>query len=154
MSISTLPYSTETGNADDSDWIRLNELNDTSSEGTELGTIKLKTFMTCQKEEGDALDDEKATSCKVEEGIPTTEEPEERNRPRTLGVKGVLEIILVLFSVTMLGPILVVILRIVTVRLDSLIGQLTKSKKITANKQVNLHDGMIEQELVRQQTEG
>ena len=126
ISVSTLPYLMKKGDLDEPEWIRLNELSDTSSEGTKLGIVKMETFMTCQKE-GD--EDEKTTPCKVEEGIPTTEEPEKRNRPRALGVKGVLEIILVLFSVTMLGPTLVLVLRIVAGRLGSLIGQLTNRKK-------------------------
>ena len=72
VSISTLPFSTETGTADDSDWIRLTELKATSSEGTQLGTINLKNLRNEDTEGSERVENEKATSGKVEEGMLTT----------------------------------------------------------------------------------
>ena len=78
-SISTLPYSIEGGDLDASEWIRLNELKATSSGGTKLGTINLKNLKNEDTEGSERVENEKATSGKVEEGMSTTEKIDQKS---------------------------------------------------------------------------
>ena len=89
------------GDFDQWEWIMLNELNDISSFGITLGTINLETLKDVEKEGSEVVEDEKAISCKVEEGKPTTEKPEKKvsSNYSTEALVGYFVLILVIFGI-------------------------------------------------------
>ena len=105
ISMDTLPYSTKSGDLDASEWIRLNELNDTTSEGNKLGTINLKNLKNGDTEGSEGVENEKATSGKVEDGMSTTGKIEEKTEEKVFSnysleaLVGYLVLILVIFGI-------------------------------------------------------